>query len=141
MTCPAGDPARWRRLSCLAAVLVGVGGSGCLAHGPAAERPAHVAVAHSQTVVLEVGPQRQPCMGMVPRMCLMVREVPPGTPPGPWQPWFEEIAGFAHVAGQPYRLRVRQDRLARPPADAADTRYTLIEVLQPRPGRLAGGSP
>jgi hypothetical protein len=102
--------------------------------------PASPAVSHSETVVLEVGPQRQPCMGMVPRMCLMVREVPPGTSPGPWQPWFEEIAGFAHVAGQPYRLRVRQDRLARPPADAADTRYTLIEVLQPRPGRPAGGS-
>ena len=125
------------RLLCCGALL-GLAMGCTTARGQAGPGPKE---ARSTEVVLEVAPQRRSCMAMFARMCLVMREVQPGQPLGPWHPWFEEIAGFEHVAGYHYTLRVRKDRLARVPADAADTRYTMLELLDREPEGSTGGNP
>lgn len=52
-----------------------------------------------------------------------------GPTPQKWAPFFGSIAGFTHVPGQRYKLRVCKDKLDNPPADASDTTYTLLKVL------------
>jgi hypothetical protein len=69
------------------------------------------------------------CMGMVPQRCLLVREVG-GAEIGLW---YEGIAGFTHEPGYRYRLEVEVERLANPPADGADRRYTLRRILSREP--------
>jgi len=83
----------------------------------------------SSAITLEVAPQRRACTGVIEMQCLMVRERVPGQPPQKWTPWFGEITGFQHVPGKHYKLRVRVDKLDNPPADAPNTRYTLLKVL------------
>ena len=83
----------------------------------------------SRAITLEVAPKRHACTGVIEMQCLMVRERVPGQAPQKWQPFFGNIAGFTHVPGQSYKLRVRKDKLDNPPADASDTTYTLLKVL------------
>lgn len=83
----------------------------------------------SRAITLEVAPQRRVCTGVVEMQCLMVRERVPGQASQKWTPLFSEITGFQHVPGKSYRLRVRLDKLENPPADAPNTRYTLLKVL------------
>lgn len=83
----------------------------------------------SSAITLEVAPKRQTCTGLIEMQCLVVRERVPGQAPQKWQPFFGNIAGFTHVPGQSYKLRVRKDKLDNPPADASDTTYTLLKVL------------
>lgn len=83
----------------------------------------------SSAITLEVAPKRQTCTGVIEMQCLMVRERVPGQAVQKWAPFFGSIAGFIHVPGQRYKLRVRKDKLDNPPADASDTSYTLLKVL------------
>lgn len=84
----------------------------------------------SSAVTLEVAPKRRRCTGVVEMQCMMVRERVPGQAAPRWEPLFGSIAGFKHVPGQHYTLRVRKDKLENPPADAPDTTYTLLKVLR-----------
>jgi hypothetical protein len=88
----------------------------------------------SSVVTLEVAPERRKCRGMVDMQCLMVQEwtqegEPHPAPPA-WRPLFAGIVGFEHQPGKQYTLRVRKDKIQNPPADAPDTRYTLLKVLR-----------
>ncbi len=83
----------------------------------------------SRATTLEVAPQRRACTGVIEMQCLMVRERVTGKPPQKWAPLFGEIAGFQHVPGRLAKLRVRVDKVDNPPADAANTTYTLLKVL------------
>jgi hypothetical protein len=83
----------------------------------------------SSALTLEVAPKRRACTGMIEMQCLMVRERVPGQPAPKWEPLFAEITGFTHVPGKRYTLRVRKDLIENPPADASNTRYTLLKVL------------
>lgn len=83
----------------------------------------------SSVVTLQVAPKRRQCTGMIEMQCLQVRELVPGKAPQKWMPFFGEIAGFKHARGQRYTLRVRKDKIENPPADAPNTRYTLLKVL------------
>jgi len=83
----------------------------------------------SSVITLEVAPKRQTCTGVIEMQCLMVRERVPGQAAQKWEPFFGSIAGFTHVPGQRYKLRVRKDKIDNPPADASDTTYTLLKVL------------
>ena len=83
----------------------------------------------SSTVTLQVAPKRRHCTGMIEMQCLQVRELVPGQAPRKWVPFFGEIAGFTHAHGQRYTLRVRKDKIENPPADAPNTRYTLLKLL------------
>lgn len=83
----------------------------------------------SSTVTLQVASKRRHCTGVIEMQCLQVRELIPGKAPQKWVPFFGEITGFKHVPGKRYTLRVRKDKLENPPADAPNTRYTLLKIL------------
>ncbi len=83
----------------------------------------------SSAITLEVAPHRRTCTGVMVMQCLKVRERVPGQATPKWVPFFGDIAGFKHVPGQHYTLRVRKDKLETPPADAPDITYTLLKVL------------
>lgn len=83
----------------------------------------------SSAITLQVASRRRHCTGMIEMQCLQVRELMPGQPPQKWGPFWGEIAGFNHVPGKRYTLRVRKDKIENPPADAPNTRYTLLKVL------------
>ena len=83
----------------------------------------------SSAITLQVAPKRRNCTGMIEMQCLQVRELVPGEAPQKWAPFFGEIAGFKHTQGQRYTLRVRKDKIENPPADAPNTRYTLLKLL------------
>ncbi|PUE11089.1 hypothetical protein B9Z51_01830 [Limnohabitans sp. T6-5] len=83
----------------------------------------------SRAITLEVAPKRRPCTGLIETQCLLVREVGPGHKKTKWEPLHGEIAGFKPVPGVRHTLRVRQDKLENPPADAPDTTYTLLRTL------------
>ncbi|WP_051710323.1 META and DUF4377 domain-containing protein [Andreprevotia chitinilytica] len=76
--------------------------------------------------VLEIAPQKVACSGVGKMECLQVRE----TADAPWTLLYQQIEGFEPQAGVSYRLRVREDRVANPPADAPATRLVLIETLE-----------
>jgi len=83
----------------------------------------------SRAVTLQVSPEQKACPGSMTGQCLLVRELTPGQDTPKWQLMQGTIAGFVPETGMGYTLRVRQDRLENPPADAPDTRYTLLHVL------------
>jgi hypothetical protein len=61
--------------------------------------------------------------------CLVVREIEPNQVKSRWEP-LSNIAGFTHVPGKRAVLRVRKDKLEQVPAEAPDTTFTLLKVLQ-----------
>ena len=88
----------------------------------------------SRAITLDVAPQRRTCTGVIEMQCLMVREWvrerEPGQAAPRWEPLFGSIAGFKHVPGKHYTLRVRKDKLENPPADAPSITYTLLKVVR-----------
>ncbi len=71
---------------------------------------------------VEVGPELQDCVGMMPMKCMMVDG---GL-------FYEPIEGFEHEAGYSYRLRIeRYDPWEgkEVPQDASQYNYRLIEVI------------
>ncbi|RMC34356.1 DUF4377 domain-containing protein [Paracoccus alkanivorans] len=75
-----------------------------------------------------VAPQKVPCTGVGPILCLQTRE----TPDQPWQLFYGEIQGFDFRPGTEYRLRVIEEPVSNPPADSSAIRTTLDQVLEER---------
>lgn len=91
-----------------------------------------------ETVFLEVAAQPKPCNHplIADKQCLQVREVHfdekglrTGTP-GEWQPLYQDIEGFEHVAGTRNVVRVKRYAIQNPPADAPSTAYVLDMVVE-----------
>ncbi len=78
--------------------------------------------------IIEVAPMRVDCIGVAKMGCLQWRE----KPDEPWRRHYGEIAGFTHRAGTTYRLRIREEPVSNPPADAPSVRWVLEQVLQER---------
>ena len=74
---------------------------------------------------LYVAPERRPCTGVAPMECLQVRE----SADRPWQYFYSEIEGFTFEPGYRYELRVREEKVANPPADGSSLRWTLVKVV------------
>jgi hypothetical protein len=74
---------------------------------------------------LFVAPERRSCTGVAPMECLQVR----AAPELPWQYFYSEIEGFTHEPGYAYELRVREEKVADPPADGSSLRWQLLEVV------------
>jgi len=81
--------------------------------------------AAARAIVIQVAPERRACTGMVPMQCLQIR----AAPGAPWRLFYEDIQDFAPEPGVAYRLRVREEVLTNPPADASDVRTYLDAVL------------
>lgn len=70
------------------------------------------------------------------RKCLQVRAIRydagglKQSPPGQWQPLYEEIAGFEFRPGERKVLRLQRFKRAQAPADAASIAYVLDRVVE-----------
>jgi heat shock protein HslJ len=78
------------------------------------------------TRLVYVAAERKPCSGVAPMQCLQVRD----SKDAPWQLHYGEIEGFKPEPGIAYRLRIREVKVARPPADAPSVRWVLDQVLE-----------
>lgn len=98
---------------------------------PAPEQPEAVPAppAEGEQVTLYVGPNRQPCMGVAPQLCLQVKE----NPEDQYSLFYSTIEGFDFEAGFEYELLVNKQTVPNPPADASAFRWTLIEVVSKTP--------
>lgn len=75
--------------------------------------------------VLYIAPETKACTGVVPMNCLQTRE----SPAAEWTLFYDHIEGFDYVAGKSYKIKVRREKVANPPADASVFKYVLLEVL------------
>ncbi|MFC3532088.1 META and DUF4377 domain-containing protein [Vogesella facilis] len=78
------------------------------------------------TRLIYVAAERQPCSGVARMMCLQVRD----DKNQPWQLHYGEIEGFKPEPGIAYRLRIKEVKVANPPADAPSVRWVLDMVLE-----------
>lgn len=65
---------------------------------------------------------------VAPMTCLQVRE----KESDPWQLHYFGIAGFEPQPGIEYRLRIIEEKVKNPPADASSIRWTLDQVVEQR---------
>ncbi len=98
---------------------------------PAPEQPevAPAPPAEGEQVTLYVGPNREPCMGVAPQLCLLVKE----NPEDEYSLFYSTIEGFDFEPGFEYELLVNKQTVPNPPADASAFRWTLIEVVSKTP--------
>lgn len=74
-----------------------------------------------------VASQKVPCSaGAMRTTCLQIRE----RKEDPWQLWYGNIQGFNFEPGIGYRLRVLEEQVANPPADASAIKWTLDMVVE-----------
>lgn len=96
----------------------------CTASSPAA------VYGQEEILVLEVAPQRVPCVGEMQDMCLQVRS--PGEEE--WRKFYDTIEGFEHEEGVAYTLEVGRREILDPPADGSSYAWRLVRILEETPG-------
>ena len=72
-----------------------------------------------------VGPRQVDCVGVAPQKCLLVKEKPGDD----WTMYYDQIQGFDYEPGYEYELRIVEEEVENPPADASSIRWTLVEVV------------
>jgi heat shock protein HslJ len=72
-----------------------------------------------------VGPEMAPCTGVSSQMCLQVRENPQEN----YDLFSGEIEGFCYKPGFEYVIKVNEEPVSNPPADASNKKWTLVEVI------------
>jgi heat shock protein HslJ len=72
-----------------------------------------------------VGPYQADCVGVAPQKCLLVREKPEDD----WTMHYDPIQGFDYEPGYEYELRIMEEKVENPPADASSIRWTLVEEV------------
>lgn len=82
-----------------------------------------------EIMTLFVGPNLEPCMGVAPRTCMMVKD----SPDGEYRLFYDQIEGFTFEPGNAYELSVSRTTVPNPPADASAFRWTLVEVVSKTP--------
>lgn len=91
-------------------------------------RAAHKPAAGAPHKFIYVAAETKPCMGVAPMTCLQVRE----KESDPWQLQYSGIIGFEPHPGIEYRLRIIEEKVTNPPADASSIRWTLDQVIEQR---------
>jgi len=72
-----------------------------------------------------VGQRQVDCVGVAPQKCLLVKEKPGDD----WTMYYDQIQGFDYEPGYEYELRIVEEEVENPPADASSIRWTLVEVV------------
>lgn len=80
---------------------------------------------NAKTKFIYVAAFTKDCTGVVPAKCLQVRE----SKDKPWTLEYSGIVGFEHVPGIEYHLRIKEDRVAHPLADAPSVVWFLDAVI------------
>jgi heat shock protein HslJ len=78
---------------------------------------------------IEIAPERGFCQGLVPMLCLMVRQ----QPNGPFFNHYDGIEGFEYKPGYAYTLVISEEKRDPVPADASSLVWKLIEVKEKKP--------
>ena len=101
------------------------------APAPAPQAPEAVPApaTEGETITLYVGPNREPCTGVAPQLCLLVKE----NPEDEYSLFYSAIEGFEFEPGFEYELLVNKQTVPNPPADASSFRWTLVEVVSKTP--------
>ncbi|MEO6918279.1 MAG: META and DUF4377 domain-containing protein [Collimonas sp.] len=74
-----------------------------------------------------VAAQKAPCSaGVMRTTCLQIRE----RKEDPWQLWYGNIEGFHFEPGIGYRLRILEEPVVNPPADASSIKWTLDMIVE-----------
>jgi heat shock protein HslJ len=72
-----------------------------------------------------VGPVKVDCVGVAPQTCMLVKE----SPNDKWGLYYDQIEGFDYEPGYEYELRIVEEKVDNPPADASSIRWVLVEVV------------
>lgn len=83
----------------------------------------------SVLLTLQVGPETVDCVGLIPRKCLLVRELPGES----WTCFYDGIEGFVHEPGFLVTLEVERREIPDPPQDGSSYEYRLVRVLAKEP--------
>jgi heat shock protein HslJ len=78
------------------------------------------------TKVIYVAPFTKDCTGIGPMKCLQIRE----SKDQPWKLHYSGIVGFEHVPGIEYRLRIKEDKVAKPAADQSSVVWYLDMIVE-----------
>lgn len=74
-----------------------------------------------------VAAEKVPCSaGVMRTTCLQIRE----RKEDPWQLWYGNIVGFNFEPGIAYRLRILEEPVLNPPADASSIKWTLDMIVE-----------
>lgn len=82
--------------------------------------------ADAATKFIYVASTKKECTGVTKMECLQIRD----TKDVAWRLSSIPIVGFDHVPGIEYRLRLKEEKIAHPPADAANVRWYLDAVIE-----------
>src|SRR2546430_17224392 len=77
-----------------------------------------------RVVVMDIAPQRVPCVGVAPMQCLRGREHPDTA----WTLLYDGIAGLSFEPGYQYTIRVAGRQGPNPPADASRLGYRVLAL-------------
>lgn len=72
-----------------------------------------------------VGPEMVSCTGVSQQMCLQVTENPAEN----YTLFYDTIEGFCYSPGFEYVIKVREEPVLNPPADASSKSWTLVEII------------
>lgn len=72
-----------------------------------------------------VGPEMIPCTSVSSQMCLQIKENPQEN----YTSFSGNIEGFCYSPGFEYVVKVKEEPVLNPPADASSTNWTLVEVI------------
>lgn len=76
--------------------------------------------------VIWIGPEKQDCVaGVMKTQCLQYKT----SATGQWLNFYGPIEGFEWEQGKSYKLKIRQEKIANPPADASSLKTSLVKVL------------
>jgi heat shock protein HslJ len=79
------------------------------------------------TKFIYVAPTTKECTAGAGKMdCLQIRD----TKDEPWRLYYSTIIGFTPVPGIEYRLRIKEDKVANPPADSSSVVWYLDLVVE-----------
>ena len=82
-----------------------------------------------RVVVMDIAPQRVPCVGAGPMQCLSVRQHPDTA----WTLFYDGIEGFSFEPGYEYTIRVAVRTVTNPPADGSSLAYRLLALIRKVP--------
>lgn len=79
----------------------------------------------ASTKTLWVAHYKVDCVGVAPQRCFLIKEGQYDE----WSLWYGEIEGFDFEPGYAYEIRVSEEAIESPPADAPSVRLRLLDVV------------
>lgn len=92
--------------------------------------------ADTDSYTLYVNSQEVDCVGVGPQKCLQIRRSESES----WSFFYDTIEGFTFEPGFVYTLKVSEEEVENPPADASSKRIKLKEVLSKTPSQAIPAS-